>query len=134
MSEQPDTHAKELYDQAYEAMTQSNFEEAIRLFEESVRFVPHYRSLLHLGECYFQLGKLVESVVPLAAATTLNRQGIAPALLAEVFLELGDPRKAKELVDLAVARQPDYKRAKTLRNRVDQAVAEWNQRFGFDLY
>jgi tetratricopeptide (TPR) repeat protein len=74
-------------------------------------------------------GRLAEAVVPLAAATTLNRQGIAPTLLAEVLLKLNDPTKAKEILELALERQPTYKRALTLRSLVDKALVERERAF-----
>ena len=78
--------------------------EAIPLLQESIAATPHFKSLELLGECFVKLGRLNEAVVPLAAATTLNKGVRAPALLAEVFLRLGDYHDARTLAGVALAR------------------------------
>ena len=111
-----------LYEQGWDAKHSGQFEAAIALFEQSNRLSPHYKTCLHLGECLIRLNRHKEAIIPLAAATALNRQGIAPFMLAEVYMMLGDPSKAHEFVTLALERQPDLKRAKELEPTIRQAA------------
>ena len=85
-------------------MDARDFDQAIAAFSQSVLISPHFKTFELLGECLFELGRLQEAVVPLAAATTLNRQSRAPALLAEVFERLGDRDRAVEMARLAIER------------------------------
>jgi hypothetical protein len=70
-----------------------------------------------------RLPRFKDAIIPLAAATAFNRQGIAPTLLAEAFLALNDADRACEYVTLALERQPHYKRAQELEPIARQAVA-----------
>ena len=85
-------------------MERGALEEAVALFERSVSANPHFKALELLGECLVSLGRPREAVVPLAAATTLNKGVRAPALLAQVFLEMGEIRDAYDLAELALSR------------------------------
>jgi tetratricopeptide (TPR) repeat protein len=84
---------------------------AIVLFEQSASISPHFKTLELLGECYSSLGKLQAAIVPLAAATALNAQGRAPALLADAFFHLGQSEAAIQFARLALARSPGNKLA-----------------------
>jgi hypothetical protein len=53
-------------------------------------------------------------VVPLAAATALNRQVRAPALLAQAFFRLGYRAEAREFAKLALGREPNNRMAKSV--------------------
>lgn len=93
-----------LYEQARQAMGQGALEEAIALFEQSVTDNPHFKALELRGECLIKLGRAREAIVPLAAATTLNKGVRAPALLAQVFLELMEYHDALDIAELALSR------------------------------
>lgn len=122
--------SRRLYEQGWTEMQRGDRASAIRLFEESLRERPHYKTLLLLGECLITERRLKDAVVPLAAASTLNRQGVAPTLLAEVFLELGQTLLAEDMLTLALERQPDFRRAKTLKPKVDHAVSRLQKSWG----
>lgn len=130
----PDTdEARSLFEHARNEMRAANLSSAAKLLAESAQLTPHYKTLLLLGECLFHLGRVKDAIVPLAAATTLNRQGIAPTLLAEALLKMGDPTKAQEMIDLALQRQSHYKRAQILKPTIDAAVAERYRSMGYDV-
>jgi tetratricopeptide (TPR) repeat protein len=114
--------SRALYEQGSEAMHAGQLESAIELFEQSNRLCPHYKTCLHLGECLIRLNRHTDAIIPLAAATALNRQGVAPFMLAEIYMMLGDPGKAHEFVTLAIERQPDLKRARELEPTIRQAA------------
>lgn len=101
----------ELYEAGRRLMESGDIAGAVAQFHESVRIWPHFKALQLLGECLFQLGRLQEAVVPLAAATTLNRGVRAPSLLAEVFLALEQRHDAAEMVEVALQRDPRNRRA-----------------------
>jgi tetratricopeptide (TPR) repeat protein len=117
--------SRKLYDEAWDQMQKENYLEAIQLFEKSLALKPNYKTLLHLGNCLLSVNRAMEAIVPLAAATTLNRQGIAPTALAEALMGVGDPAKAQEMIDLALQRQPGYIRAQTLKPQIDEAAAKF---------
>lgn len=99
-----------LYQQAREEMAAGHFEEAVSLFKQDISIEPHFKSLEILGECLIKLGRPQEAIVPLAAATALNNGVRAPALLAEVFWELGQKTDAEHLAGIALARDPNSKK------------------------
>jgi tetratricopeptide (TPR) repeat protein len=101
----------DLYEMARAKMDAGDYVEAVRLFEASAAICPHFKTLELLGECRIHLGLLREAVVPLAAATTLNTQPRAPALLAEVLLRLGETEQATRIARLVLARNPTNKMA-----------------------
>src|SRR5262245_3694237 len=103
--------SSELYRIAREKMDARDYVEAVRLFEASAAILPHFKTLELLGECRIHLGLLREAVVPLAAATTLNIQPRAPALLADVLLRLGETENASRIAQLVLARNPTNKMA-----------------------
>lgn len=92
-------------------MSRGQYAEASALLHESIAAEPHFKSLEMLGECFVHLEKLNEAIVPLAAATTLNNGVRAPALLAEVFLRLGQLHDADALAKLALSRSATNKAA-----------------------
>jgi len=101
-----------LYEEARSRMAAGDMTKAISLFQQSVSLYPHFKSLELLGECLLELERFSEAVVPLAAATALNRQVRAPGLLAQAFLRLGDRSKAREFAKLALSREPNFHMAK----------------------
>lgn len=113
-----ESKASELYHRARDFMDQNRLEEAVSLFERSVELSPHFKSLELLGECRIKLGLLKESIVPLAPAAGLNKGVRAPAMLAGVFLSLGDLDRAKEIAEIALDRDPSNRRAITVKTEV----------------
>jgi tetratricopeptide (TPR) repeat protein len=113
-----------LYERGWDAMQTGQLETAIELFEQSNRSGPHFKTCLYLGECLVRLNRHKDAIIPLAAATALNRQGIAPLKLAEVYMVLDEPNKAHELVKLAIERQPDLKRARVLEPSIREAAEQ----------
>lgn len=105
-------------------MAAGALEEAIALFWQSIEREPHFKALELLGECLGRAGRLREAIVPLAAATTLNRQARAPALLAEVFGQLGAWAEARELADLALGRDPQNRLAAQVRSAAATQLGE----------
>lgn len=100
------SQSSELYRQARELMEMNRLEDAVPLFQQSVALSPHFKALELLGECLVRLDRLPEAVVPLAAATTLNKGVRAPSLLADVFLKMGDYQRAYEVAEIALSRDP----------------------------
>ncbi len=98
------SNSRTFYEQARQAMDQGDLEEAVALFEQSVSASLHFKSLELLGECLSKIGRKHEAIVALAAATTLNEGVRAPALLAQVFLEMGNYREAYDFAELALSR------------------------------
>lgn len=107
--ERGDSPALQLHYAARGLMDTGEYAEAAALLEASTKLDTHYKTIELLGECLWQMGRLRDAVLPLAAATTLNRQPRAPALLAQIFLELGDVRQAREMAELALERNPGSK-------------------------
>src|SRR5437879_1677275 len=93
-----------LCETAREPMAAGNLIDAVGAFRRSINASPHFKTLELLGECYARLGKFTRAIVPLAAATALNRQSRAPALLAEVFEKLGHSDQAAEMAHVALER------------------------------
>jgi tetratricopeptide (TPR) repeat protein len=104
-------NADDLYHRGRVAMEAGSLEEAVAQFRESISEWPHFKTLELLGECLLRLERPREAIVPLAAATALNRQGRAPALLAQAFLELGTYRDALDQAEEALRRAPSNKLA-----------------------
>jgi tetratricopeptide (TPR) repeat protein len=107
----PDDNAHALYVAARKRMDAHDYEQAVILFEESASASPHFKTLELLGECYHHLGKLRSAIIPLAAATALNLQSRAPALLADVFSRLGEDETALRFARLALERSSNNKLA-----------------------
>ncbi len=83
-----------------------------------MKLKPHFKDLELLGECLMQLGKLVDAIVPLAAATALNK-GVTPALLAEAYYFLHEMHDAGEMAEVTLSRDVSNKKA---------LVKEWIER------
>jgi tetratricopeptide (TPR) repeat protein len=111
-----------LFLQACDEMDSERFDSAIELFESSNRIRPHYKTSLLLGSCLTRLQRHRDAIIPLAAATALNRQGIAPFELAKVFMTLDEPDRALEFVQLALERQPHLRAARELEPVIREAA------------
>jgi len=105
----------ELYRRGRERYDAGEFGAAADLLARSAAADPHFKAFELRGECLLRLGRLREAVEPLAAATALNAQGRAPALLAEAFLGLGDYERAVEFADEALRRAPGHRGALRVR-------------------
>ncbi len=114
----------ELYQKARQMMDEGKLEDAVVLFQQSVTYAPHFKTLELLGECFVRLNRLIDAIVPLAAATSLNRGVRAPSLLAEVFLKLEDYHAAKEMAEVALSRDPNNHKAQEVRRAAADIVGE----------
>jgi tetratricopeptide (TPR) repeat protein len=94
---------------------------AVELFESSIAAAPHFKAFELLGECLLKLGRPLEAVGPLAAATALNDQVRAPSLLAEAFLEVGDAEAARRFAERVVFSDPGNRRAKRVLKSLEAA-------------
>lgn len=121
--------ASDLYHKARALMDRNQLEEAIIIFQNSAELSPHFKTLELLGECYVRLNRLREAIIPLAAAVGLNKGVRAAALLAEVFLNLKDYDKAKEMAEMALSREPSNKKAIEV-NRIVMTDVNWQKRNG----
>jgi tetratricopeptide (TPR) repeat protein len=113
-------NADDLYREGRQAMEAGGLEDAIGLFRQSIAEWPHFKTLELLGECLLRLDQSREAIVPLAAATALNQQAHAPALLARAFLELGTYRDAFDQAEEALRRDPGNKEALQVRQTARQ--------------
>jgi tetratricopeptide (TPR) repeat protein len=114
--------SQNLYQKARQIMDEGNLEDAIVLFERSISHYPHFKSLELLGECFYRLNRFPQAIVPLAAATSLNKAVRAPALLAEVFIKLKDFHKAVEIAEVALSRDPNNRKAKQSRKMAFESI------------
>jgi tetratricopeptide (TPR) repeat protein len=121
--------ASDLYHKARALMDKNSLEEAIILFQNSAELDPHFKTLELLGECYIRLNRLREAIIPLAAAVGLNKGVRAASLLAEVFLNLKDYDKAKEMAEIALSQEPNNKKAIEV-NKIVVTDSDWQKRNG----
>ena len=104
-----------LYQQGRTAMAVNDLETAIRLFEESARISPHFKTFELLGECFLKRGQHWEAISPLAASAGLgNKPYRALYLLAQALHNSGRRVEAIEKLNQAVEMKPDYKAALAL--------------------
>jgi tetratricopeptide (TPR) repeat protein len=109
-------NADDLYHRGRLAMERGALEEAVALFQESIREWPHVKTLELEGECLLRLGRPREAVVPLATATALHPASRPPALLAQAFLALGHHKDAIEVGEEALRRAPGDRMALEVRD------------------
>jgi len=114
----------ELYQKARQMMDEGKLEDAVVLFQQSVTYAPHFKTLELLGECFVRLNRLIDAIVPLAAATSLNRGVRAPSLLAEVFLKLEDYHAARDTAEVALNSDPHNHKAQEVRRAAADIVGE----------
>jgi hypothetical protein len=100
---------------------------AIEQFEHSVAEYPHSKTLELLGEALLRKGEPLRALVPLAAATTLNRQVRAPSLLAEALVAVGEPLQAHRVALLALERDPQNRRALAVRDSTSAEYRQWSE-------
>ncbi len=111
-------NAKQLYDRGRIAMQDDFHEEAISLFQHSATLKPHFKTLELLGECLLKIGRNTEAIIPLAASATLNTGVRSLTLLAEALFLSKDVMKAKEVVNAALKKDENNRRAKKLLERI----------------
>ena len=75
---------------------------------------PRFKSLGVTRRSLMRAGQPQRAIVRLAAATTLNAQVRALSLLAEALLSIGDRLKAHEIAKLALSREFNRMRTKTV--------------------
>jgi tetratricopeptide (TPR) repeat protein len=102
---------------------------AVTQLEASVSAFPHYKALELLGEAWLKKGEPQRAVVPLAAATTLNRQVRAPSLLAETLLVLGDRLQAHRVAQLALERDPHNRKARAVLAATAEEYEAWSKEY-----
>ena len=110
------------YQVARKLMDEGKSEEAIVLFKQNVEIEPHFKDLELMGECLIRLGRLTEAIVPLAAATTLNKGVRAPRLLAELYLQMGNMHEAKEIAEIALSRAPNNRKSLEIHAIANQSI------------
>jgi N-acetylglutamate synthase-like GNAT family acetyltransferase len=115
---QPLEASHDFYLEGRERMDAGDLNLAVVAFEASIAAYPHFKALELLGECHMRLRNYKSAIVPLAAATTLNRQSRAPSLLAEAFERLGEFSDAREFAQLALLRARENRRARDVLARV----------------
>jgi tetratricopeptide (TPR) repeat protein len=113
-------NADDLYHEGRQAMDAGALEDATSLLRRSIAEWPHFKTLELLGECLLRLNQPREAIVPLAAATALNRQARAPTLLARAFLQLGTYGDALDQAEEALRRDPGNKQAVEIRQAARQ--------------
>jgi predicted Zn-dependent protease len=111
-----------LYDAARTAIDAGGLVEGLSLLERSLGLDIHFKTLELIGEIRSRLGQHREAIVPLAAATALNRGSRAPCLLAEAFLELGCWSDAQAAAEESLRRTPGYQRALAALARAKQTM------------
>lgn len=116
--------SSELYRQARELMERDQVERAVPLFQQSIALSPHFKALELLGECLVRLDRLPVAVVPLAAATTLNKGVRAPSLLADVFLKMGDYHRAREAAEIALGHDLNNRLALNAKKAAAEVVGD----------
>ncbi len=112
--------ALQLYNHARELMDADRLDEAIAIFLKSATLFPHPKTYELIGECHARLRRFADAIPFFAAATTLNRHVRAPSLLAEAWFALGRHDEAIEAADIALARDPQNKKA--LKVRADATI------------
>jgi tetratricopeptide (TPR) repeat protein len=118
--------ATRLYEEGRSHRDAGRLSKAIEGLKQSAALLPHFKTLEMLGECYMKAGQYREAVIPLAAATGLNRQVRAPSFLAKVFLELGDGVKAREIARDIVRREPGNRIAKEMLSLTQDLSEMWD--------
>lgn len=91
---------------------QGEYAQAIEHFKMSNKESAHFKSLELWGECELKLGNPHKAVMPLTAATELNKGIRAPSLLAQAYNSIGEAAKAIDLARSVLAQAPGNKVAR----------------------
>ncbi len=100
-----------------------HYELALSLFQQSLDYKTHFKTLEMLGDTLCHLGRHHEAIVPLTAATELNHGSRPHYLLAEAYFSLKDWANAKAAAEEALHRTPGYGRAKTILIKAERQIA-----------
>jgi len=108
-----------MYTRGRSLMEKGQYQDAALCFQQSAELMPHFKTYELLGECWLKLADYPKALVNLAAAATLgNRQSRPLYLLAQALVGSGDKEKAIEILDKALAVNPQYASAKKLRENL----------------
>lgn len=119
--------AEKAHEAGCAALKAGDTELAITHFERAAADYPHFKTLELLGEAWLRKGDALRAIVPLAAATTLNRQVRAPSFLAEAFLALGETLKAHEIALVALERESHNRKARAVFEATVSAYKKWSE-------
>ena len=116
--------ASQLYEQARSFMDKDSWEDAIVLFKKAAELTPHFKTYELWGECLMKLGRFSEAILPLAAATGLNK-GIRPSsLLSDAFFQASHYSEAVDAAKTALERDPKNKIALSI---LEKSTAKLNE-------
>jgi hypothetical protein len=118
--------ARDLYEAGRRCLDAGDLEGAVTHFERSAGAFPHFKALELLGEAWLLRGVPLKAIAPLAAATTLNGQGRAPALLAQALFGIGEHIDAHKMACLALDRAPGNKAATTVLEATRAEYEAWS--------
>jgi hypothetical protein len=118
--------ARLMYEAGRAKLERGELETAVAELQRSAEAYPHFKTLELLGETWLRLGNPVRAAVPLAAATTLNRQARAPSLLAEALMKMGDEILAHRVALVALERDPGNRPALSVKEATTEAHDKWN--------
>ena len=98
-----------LYYEALEASKSGRYDHAIDLLVESLAISEHYKTVELLAICHANCGSPKVALEYFERAYKLNEASSKTAcLLAEQLLGLGDPQRARAIVEKILLRQNDY--------------------------
>jgi Flp pilus assembly protein TadD len=107
--------ANELHVLGRQAFDAGDDEGCIAYMRASAELEPHYKTMEILGESLLRAGRVVESIVCLAAAAGLSpKQARSRLLLAQALQARGDTRDARIQLEEALRVNPQYTAARTM--------------------
>jgi tetratricopeptide (TPR) repeat protein len=124
--EQSSNLAHSLYLAGKASLASGDLDDAIKQLDASITEDPHFKTLELLGDAWLRKGEPKKAIIPLAAATTLNAQVRAPSLLAEALLALGNELDAHRMAELALDREPNNKKARSVLEITNAAYIKWS--------
>jgi tetratricopeptide (TPR) repeat protein len=119
----PRDSSKQLYDNARELMDAKRFEDALAIFQKSFALCPHAKTLELMGECHATLGRQIEAIIALAAATSFGRHERPPTLLARMLRESGHLQAALEFARMAAGRNAGNPACRRLVEEIEVQLA-----------
>jgi tetratricopeptide (TPR) repeat protein len=108
-----------LYDTARGLMDEKRLEDALESFHKSFALCPHAKTLELMGECHAALGRQIDAVIALAAATSFGRHERPPMLLARMLRESGHLQAALEFARMAATRNPGNRACRRLVEEIE---------------
>ena len=113
------------YESGRREMAAGNYSKAIKHLQNSIAHTPHFKSLELLGESMLAIGNPSAAIVPLAAAAGLGTNEFrAVYLVSKAYFALGDDPTALRYVERALLMRPDFKRARELRDEINEKLAQ----------